>query len=726
MIGFSNDWEFTPNWNEVFAAGKGTAESVRLPHTVKELPLHVIDEESYQLISGYRKRFSLPENSEGKRLFLQFDAAGHIATVYVNGKELITHKCGYTAFRVEFTDVARFDEENIVTVRLDSTENPSIPPFGYVIDYLTYGGLYRPAYLDIREQVLIDDVFVYTPDTETAVVKVTLDQKEGTDGNVLIKIFDEEGNEISEKSGTAGEDIVISCPGVRPWNLDEPALYTLRAEIPGGDFKEVSFGFRTAEFKKDGFYLNGEKVFLRGLNRHQSWPYVGYAAPRSMQIEDVRIAKEELGLTAIRTSHYPQSHDFIEACDRMGLLVFTEFPGWQHLGDKEWKEQVVVNLKEMIREYRNHPSIILWGVRINESLDDDELYRETNRIAHEMDPSRNTSGVRYLEKSNLLEDVYAFNDFSHTGNNPGAKPKEEVTTDMTKGFLISEHNGHMFPTKSFDNWERRQEHALRHARVLNDSLIDGEHAGCFGWCMFDYPTHRDFGSGDRMCYHGVMDPFRNPKTAAALYSSQQDERSVLEISSSMDIGDYPAGNIGNIWAFTNCDEVRLYAHDRNKGDYPENFEYVGTYNNRPFDKLWHSPVMIEDPVNHSWGGKAAVWRFDAVKNGETVSSRILGGRADLRIEAVPSSLELREEDTWDMAAVRIRITDEYGNVYPYAQFPVKLELSGDAELIGPDLITAEGGMCGTYIRTVGKAGKAELKISCNGLESVSMTFKIFI
>ncbi len=724
MIGFSNDWEFTPNWNEEFAKGNGEAESVRLPHTVKELPLHAIDEESYQLISGYRKHFRLPEEAKGKRCFLQFDAAAHIATVYVNGKELLTHRSGYTAFRAEITDVASFDGDNLVTVRLDSTENPSIPPFGYVIDYLTYGGLYRPAYLDIREQDMIEDVFVYTPDTETAAVRVCLDKKTDISNEVLISVIDSEGNIVSQESGNADGEIRLDCPGVRPWCPEDPALYTLRAEIPGGDKQEVSFGFRTAEFRKDGFYLNGNKIFLRGLNRHQSWPYVGYAAPRSMQIEDARIAKEELGLTAVRTSHYPQSHDFIEACDRMGLLVFTEFPGWQHLGDKGWKEQVIVNLKEMIGEYRNHPSIILWGVRINESLDDDELYSETNRIAHEMDPSRNTSGVRYLEKSSLLEDVYAFNDFSHTGNNPGAKPKSEVTTDISKGFLISEHNGHMFPTKSYDNWERRQEHALRHARVLNDSLIDGEHAGCFGWCMFDYPTHRDFGSGDRMCYHGVMDPFRNPKTAAALYSSQQDERPVLEISSSMDIGDYPAGNIGNIWAFTNGDEIRLYAHDRNKGDSPENFEYVGTYESKPYDKLWHSPVRIEDPVKHSWGGKAAVWRFDAVKDGEVIASRTLGGRADLRIEAIPSSLELKEGDTWDMAAVRIRITDPLGNVYPYAQLPVKLELTGEAELIGPDIITAEGGMCGTYIRTVGKAGKAELRISSNGLESVILTFNI--
>ena len=175
----------------------------------------------------------------------------------------------------------------------------------------------------------------------------------------------------------------------------------------------------------------------------------------------------------------------------MGLLVFTEIPGWQHIGDDAWKDQAVENVREMVTQYRNHPSVILWGVRINESQDDDELYRRTNALAHELDPSRQTSGVRYLEKSSLLEDVYAFNDFSHTGDNPGCKQKSRITTDMNKGFLISECNGHMFPTKPFDTWEKRQEHALRHARVQDAALADGEHAGCFGWCLFDYPTHKE-------------------------------------------------------------------------------------------------------------------------------------------------------------------------------------------------------------------------------------------
>ncbi len=722
MISFNENWEFTPEWTEAFMRGEGRGENVRIPHTVKELPLHDIDNKDYQMISGYRKSFRLPEDARGKRVFLEFGAAAHIATVWVNGHELLTHKNGYTAFRAEFTEAADFDGENLVAVRLDSTENPEIPPFGYVIDYLTYGGIYRPVYLDIRDQDLIDDVFVRSVGKDKAKVTVTLDTKtENCPKNILLTVLDEEGGVVASAEATAGEDAIIDCPGVRQWCLEDRAVYTLRAELPGKDTKEVNFGFRTAEFRFDGFYLNGRKIFLRGLNRHQSWPYIGYAAPRSMQVEDVRIAKEELGSNAIRTSHYPQSHDFIEACDRMGLLVFTEIPGWQHLGGDQWKEQAKENVREMIREYRNHPSIILWGVRINESLDDDELYAETNRIAHEMDDSRFTSGVRYLEKSNLLEDVYAFNDFTHTGQNRGAKPKREVSMEPSKAFLISEHNGHMFPTKSFDTWERRQEHALRHARVLNDSMIDGEHAGCFGWCMFDYPTHRDFGSGDRMCYHGVMDAFRNPKTAAALYASQQDETPVLEISSSMDIGDYPGGAIGTIYAFTNADRVKLSWKDSSMKD----FRFLWNCEGKSFYKLKHSPIAIEDPITHTWGGEASVWKFEAIKDSQVTATRIIGGRGNLSIQAVPSSTELREGDTWDMAAVRIRIVDCDGNICPYTQLPIRLDLEGDAELIGPDMVTAEGGMCGTYIRTVGRAGRAVLSISSPGLETVKIEFEVF-
>ena len=223
----------------------------------------------------------------------------------------------------------------------------------------------------------------------------------------------------------------------------------------------------------------------------------------------------------MRTSHYPQSHYFLERCDEIGLLVFTEFPGWQHIGDAAWKEQAIINVKDMVRQYRNHVSIILWGVRINESVDDDAFYRETNAAAHLLDPSRPTGGVRAHKKSSLLEDVYTYNDFLHDGKTKGCERKKNVTPDAKKPYLISEYNGHMYPTKAFDCEEHRTEHALRHVRVLDAVAGKPDIAGSFGWCMFDYNTHKDFGSGDRICYHGVMDMFRNPKCAAASNAGRQ-------------------------------------------------------------------------------------------------------------------------------------------------------------------------------------------------------------
>ena len=166
MKSLCNHWEFTREWTDDFLAGEGAFEAVRLPHTVQELPLHYADHESYQMVCGYRRKLEVTPEMAGKRLFLQFDGAAHIATVYVNGRELTNHRNGYTSFRVEVTDCVA-PGENLVAVKLDTTENPAVPPFGFVIDYLTYGGLYREVWLDVREQSLISDLYITTPTTES-------------------------------------------------------------------------------------------------------------------------------------------------------------------------------------------------------------------------------------------------------------------------------------------------------------------------------------------------------------------------------------------------------------------------------------------------------------------------------------------------------------------------------------------------------------------------------
>ena len=434
----------------------------------------------------------------------------------------------------------------------------------------------------------------------------------------------------------------------------------------------------------------------------------------------------------------------------------------------------------MIRQYRNHPSIILWGIRINESPDDDAFYEKTNAVAHKLDPSRPTGGVRAMKKSHLLEDVYTYNDFLHDGEMPGCDSKKKVTSDMEKPYLISEYNGHMYPTKAFDNEERRSEHAIRHANVLDAVAGQPDIAGSFGWCMFDYNTHKDFGSGDRICYHGVMDMFRNPKLAASIYACEQEQTPVLEITSSMDIGEHPGCNRGNIYILSNADSVKMYKNDQFIKEYLPGMS--------PYKHLKHGPILIDDfigdsfaqnerfrkkhakeitdamnlvargSLNHipkrlyltalkllliyhidfaevtrlytkyigDWGGTATVYRFDAIKDGKVVKSVTKEPVREIRLEAEADHTILTEQHSYDVALVRIRAVDDHGNVLPFYQEPVRLITEGDISIIGPDTIALQGGMGGTYVKSLGRSGQGTLLLQSRTAGEVRIPFQIKI
>lgn len=802
----NDDWLFTEQFEDSLTAPEypeNTLQPVRLPHTCKETPFHYFDESLYQMVSGYRRHLLIPKDWQGKRILLTFEGAAHDSTVFCNGKKVGEHHCGYTAFTVDLTDNVLYGQDNLLCVRLDSRENLNVPPFGYVIDYMTYGGIYRDVRLEVKEKVSLSDIFVHTaidfrssPVTAQITSEITLT---ASDENVTIRQYympkstaaaQESWRLLCEQTvsadTTGDKKIALTAAITDPllWDTEEAHLYILKTQLYQDntllDETETTFGIREAVFKKDGFYLNGRKLRIRGLNRHQSFPYVGYAMPKSMQRLDADLLKKELGLNAVRTSHYPQSHYFLERCDELGLLVFTEFPGWQHIGDDSWKAQAVANAEDMIRQYRNHPSIILWGIRINESPDDDAFYEKTNAVAHKLDPTRPTGGVRAMKKSHLLEDVYTYNDFLHDGEMPGCDPKKKVTSDMEKPYLISEYNGHMYPTKAFDNEERRSEHAIRHANVLDAVAGQSDIAGSFGWCMFDYNTHKDFGSGDRICYHGVMDMFRNPKLAASIYACEQEQTPVLEITSSMDIGEHPGCNRGNIYILSNADSVKMYKNDRFIKEYLPGMS--------PYKHLKHGPILIDDfigdsfaqnerfrpkhakeitdamnlvargSLNHipkrlyltalkllliyhidfaevtrlytkyigDWGGTATVYRFDAIKDGKVVKSVTKEPVREIRLEAEADHTILTEQHSYDVALVRIRAVDDHGNVLPFYQEPVRLITEGDISIIGPDTIALQGGMGGTYVKSLGRSGQGALLLQSLTAGEVRIPFQIKI
>lgn len=792
-IYLNDGWKFTEHFTDellTWECDTASFSDVRLPHTVCETPLHYFDEHCYQMVSGYRRNFFVPETWRGKRVLLTIDGAAHESEVYWNGKRVGEHRCGYTAFTIDVTEALIYGSDNFLAVKVDSREDLNIPPFGFVVDYMTYGGLYREVWLEIKNEHYLSDVFVRgeLPEMNAGGELVTeLTVNAPVEGLFIRQSIRERGTAEyrllgeRELSGT-GLSLIFPVPDIKRWELDVPACYEVRTELLlAGECLDEAVtitGFRSAKFHADGFYLNGKKVKLRGLNRHQSYPYVGYAMPESMQKLDADILKYELGVNAVRTSHYPQSHYFLERCDEIGLLVFTEFPGWQHIGDAAWKEQAIINVKDMVRQYRNHVSIILWGVRINESVDDDAFYRETNKTAHLLDPSRPTGGVRAHKKSSLLEDVYTYNDFLHDGRTKGCERKKNVTPDAKKPYLISEYNGHMYPTKAFDCEEHRTEHALRHVRVLDAVAGEPDIAGSFGWCMFDYNTHKDFGSGDRICYHGVMDMFRNPKFAAAVYACQQEERPVLVVSSSMDIGEHPGCNRGTLYIFTNADSVRMYKNDCFIKEYKRE--------DSPYHNLAHGPIAMDDFVggvlaenenmkpqqekivkkllntvalyglSHpprsfyldaaklilfyhmkpqdvvtlynryvgDWGGTSTTYRFEAVKDGVVTNTVVREPmrRAHLFVRA--DHTNLAEKNTYDVAAIRIEARDEHENLLNYYNEPITFETEGTIELIGPKTITLQGGMGGTYIKTTGTSGAAQLKISGGQTETVILPFTV--
>ena len=336
--------------------------------------------------------------------------------------------------------------------------------------------------------------------------------------------------------------------GIQLWDLDAPTLYHVTVELKEGDAVSARVGFRSLGFSDDGFfYLNGHPIKLRGLNRHQTFAYVGQAGPARMQRKDADIIKHDLACTIVRTSHYPQSTHFLDRCDEIGLLVLEEIPGWQHIGDEAWKQITLDDVRAMIERDRNRPSICLWGVRINESYDDHDFYSRTNALARQLDPSRQTGGIRNFFGSEFLEDVYTMNDFDYD-----LKPATQSR------YINTEFCGHMYPIKTFDQEERVKQHALHHAHIhnqVNDPKLGS--AGAIGWCAFDYNTHAVFGSGDRICYHGVMDLFRQPKFAASFYASQVNptQKLVLDVAGYWKMGDKSGGGAEPVLIFSNVEEV---------------------------------------------------------------------------------------------------------------------------------------------------------------------------
>ena len=732
-------------------------ERVVIPHTNISLPWHSFDDKDYEFVSTYRRRFKFPQGAAGKRLFVDFEGAMTASTVWINGVHLGEYKGGFTPFSFELTQHLREDAENVLVVQLDSTERADIPPFGNEIDYLTFGGIYREVALRIVPPTYIDNIYAQPKnvlsENPSLDVNCFLAGPLPADGRLSLDAELRDGDQVvgrgtyvigqpaSAPAGSTADPSAadpyndapvhtgletLNDPArhtvslthlakVQLWGISQPHLYTVHVQLRlaghviDEDTRRV--GFREAVFTDHGFSLNGIIVKLRGLDRHQTFPFVGQAMPARVQRQDARILRNGLHCNIVRTSHYPQSRHFLDCCDEIGLLVLEEIPGWQHIGNEEWKKVAIDNVGRMIRRDWNHPSIVLWGVRINESKDDNGFYFKTNALAHALDDTRQTGGIRTFQESEFLEDVFTINDFGF----PLKKPNHPC-------YLNTEFVGHTFPTKATDDDERQREHTLRHVRIHNQLASEPQYAGGIGWCAFDYNTHDNFGSGDRICYHGVTDIFREPKPAAGFYKSQCDpaEEIVLEPAFHWARGDESVG-LTNAVICSNCDHLKIFTRTGSADESPWMPLAELDPDRAEFGNLKYPPFILDvRKIRAGWGDL----RIDGYLNGKMVISKSLSGRgADRKFALLPDDLTLHADGA-DTTRVVLRVTDEFGAVRNYANDPVVLTLEGPATLIGDNPFSLVGGTGAIWIRAGEKAGTARLTARHPRLGSQNVDFTL--
>ena len=762
------DWLFMPSFEETFPSLglPDSATRVNLPYT-PPLPSHnYLDKRKEPSSLSYEKTFEW-DGKKDEELFLRMEGAFFLTSVYLNGVFLETKNTSFfpTAFRL--TPLLKRGENRLL-LKIDAQERKDMPPFGGVVDYRLFGGIYRPLCLERKNENHFEDLFAHGDKDGNLFVEAKIHGE----GKPCYSLFEEERCLLSFE----GERAHIE--GILSWSPEKPKLYRLEAALKGADGnvmdKKVRIvGFRDVLWTEEGFFLNGKKRKLIGLNRHMNYPYLGASAPKSLQEEDARILKEEAGINVIRTSHYPQSEDFLSTCDRLGLLVIDEVPGWQFVSkEKAWRETFLSYIERMVLKERNHPSLIAYGVRVDESRDDHSLYAKANDIAHRLDPCRQTLGVRNFKDSELLEDIYAYNDFSGGSVTHGLDAPKGLKEAKGKPILISEYCGHMFPTKPFDSSKRREEHVKRHLKVLDDLYRFDRYAGGIGWCAFDYMTNKEFGSGDGLCYHGLFDSFRLPKEAAFAYLSNLSEEPSLHIVNNAIPGDEDESLMRPLLVLTNCDYVKLYLNDGTyiNSFYPDRKNYphlphppivlddwIGESFNEPKlskrakkrviallndiarkgvahlktkDYLRYAPLFLFDGLDvssitslyykyvTSWGKESKSYLLVGYKEGKEVLKKRFGVTEGVSMRLTLSKETLRNEETFDATLLRVSFEDSFGNPLPYYQGIVTLETEEPLLSLGPKTVAAVGGHACFYIgsKDVNEEKEATFVVASNGLK----------
>jgi beta-galactosidase len=542
----------------------------------------------------YRLPLRLDPDAAGKKVFLEFEAAMNVADVWLDGMRVGGHLGGWLPFVLDVSDHVTTGREMVLAVRLDNRDNPVTGPKPlHLLDFNPYHGLYRYVHLIVKDPLhvthpLLADrpasggVFITYPrvTAQAATVRVQThvrnDQSAARTFRVRTTLVGPAGAVAATESSApvtlpAGaeaevvQEIEVRAP--RLWSPRAPHLYTVRSEVVAAgravDAEETRVGIRRIEIARDGFRINGEKMFLRGTNRHQEHPYVGYAVPAAAQYRDARRIKDA-GFDYIRLSHYAHAPAFMDACDALGLVVMNSIPGWQYFGaDPAFAELQHRNCRDLLRRDRNRPSVILWEVSLNETGMPPAFIARTHAIAHQEYPGDQCYTCGWTHGYDVFIQARQHGGCTREADHPcvvseyGDWEYYAMTAGLNQeswsGLTLAESNSRQLRWQG----ERAQlQQAANFQEAHNDNLRTAAFADGL-WVMYDY----DRGYSPDVESSGCMDIFRLPKYSYHFFRSQRGPGEAIAGSPPGPMvfiaGEWTPASATDVRVYSNCDEVEL-------------------------------------------------------------------------------------------------------------------------------------------------------------------------
>ena len=377
----------------------------------------------------YRYTFKTDKSWQGQNVQIVFEGSMTDTEVKINGKLVgEVHEGGFYQFSYNISDLLHYGKKNLLEVKVTKCPaNKTIYNAERQSDFWLFGGIYRPVFLEIKPQQYIQSVAIDARMDGSITVRPYLSAADNEAVHVSMYVEKLDGTRVSDIiSASAGEDLRTKINNVTPWNQEKPYLYRVVTELKKDDklIHRVSekVGFRTVEFREsDGFYLNGERIIFKGVNRHCFWPESGRTLSRKISLDDALLIKS-MNMNAVRMAHYPPDKDFLEICDSLGLLVINELCGWQKKYDTPTARRLV---KSMVERDRNHPSIILWANGNeggwNTDVDDDYLIYDLQQrfVMHPWERFRGTDTKHYPDYNYVVNstiydsDIYFPTEFMH-------------------------------------------------------------------------------------------------------------------------------------------------------------------------------------------------------------------------------------------------------------------------------------------------------------------------